>query len=109
MAVHFWPAFTVISVTSCLTNSSNSGVPEVASGPSTEQLSESASALKRTEFATTAGWVRSLRAVAAEPVKKTRSWPAEAVEEAGSTAGQQLHRPLGQQARLDDPSERQAR
>jgi hypothetical protein len=40
------------------------------------QLSESASALKRSEFAATAGWVRSLRAVAAEPVNKTRSWSA---------------------------------
>jgi hypothetical protein len=32
MAGHFWPASTVISVTSCLTNSPNSGVPEVAFG-----------------------------------------------------------------------------
>jgi hypothetical protein len=63
-------------VTSCLTNSSNSGVSGVASGPSTEQFSESASALNRTELATTAGELRSLRAVAAEPVKKTRSCPA---------------------------------
>jgi hypothetical protein len=73
MAVHFWPALTVISVTSWSTNSPNSGVSGVASGPRTEQLSESASALNRTEFATTAGVLRSLRAVAAEPVKKTRS------------------------------------
>ena len=55
MAVHFWPALTVISVTSCSTNSSNSGVSGVASGPRTEQLSESASALNRTELATTDG------------------------------------------------------
>jgi hypothetical protein len=64
-------------------------------------LSESASALKRTEFATTAGWVRSLRAVAAEPVKN-QILAGAAIKEAGSTAGQQLHRPLGQQAGLDD-------
>ena len=62
-------------MTSWSTNSANSGVSGVASGPRTEQLSESASALNRTELATTAGVLRSLRAVAAEPVKKTRSWP----------------------------------
>ena len=32
IAVHFWPALTVISVTSCLTNSSNSGVSGVGVG-----------------------------------------------------------------------------
>src|ERR1700704_6369560 len=40
MAVHFWPAFTVISRTTSRTNRSSSGVPAPASGPSTEELSE---------------------------------------------------------------------
>jgi hypothetical protein len=31
--------------------------------------------LNRTEFATTAGVLRSVRAVAADPVNATRSWP----------------------------------
>jgi hypothetical protein len=41
--------------------------------PSTQAFSESCSALKRTLAATTAGCVRSVRAVAAEPVKLSRS------------------------------------
>src|SRR6266508_4397836 len=57
MAVHFWPALTVISVISCLTNKSNSGVRGCASGPRTEQLRESASAFNRTERANTVGLV----------------------------------------------------
>ena len=73
IAVHFWPALTVISVTSCVTYRSNSGVPGPASGPRIEQLSESASALNRTERPTTTGCARSCRAVAADPVNDTRS------------------------------------
>jgi hypothetical protein len=48
-------------------------VPGLPSGPSTQAFSESCSALKRTLAATTAGCVRSVRAVAAEPVKLSRS------------------------------------
>jgi len=73
MAVHFCPALTVIAVVRPLTNSSNSGVSGTAPGPSTEQFSESASAVKRTAEAATVGWVRSFRAVAAEPVNPSRS------------------------------------
>ncbi len=73
IAVHFWPALTVISCTSCLTYRSNSGVPGVASGPRIEQLSESASALNRTPRETTVGCERSRCAVEAEPVKPSRS------------------------------------
>ena len=43
IAVHFWPALTVISVTTPLTNRSNSGSSAVTSGPRIEQFSESAS------------------------------------------------------------------
>ena len=63
IAVHFCPALTVISVTSCLTYRSNSRVPAVASGPRMEQLSESASALNRTEF-------RTIRRVRAQPLRR---------------------------------------
>ena len=45
----------------------------MASGPSTERFTESASAVNRTLRDTTTGWVRSVAAVAAEPVKETRS------------------------------------
>ena len=73
IAVHFCPALTVISVVSCFTYRSNSGVPGPASGPRIEQLSESASAVKRTARAVSVGWVRSCWAVDAEPVNETRS------------------------------------
>ena len=73
IAVHFWPALTVISVTSCPMYRSNSGVPGPDSGPRMEQFSESASALNRMERSTMAGWARSCLAVAADPVKDTRS------------------------------------
>ena len=43
IAVHFCPAFTVISRTTSFTKRSNSSVPGAASGPSIEKLSESAS------------------------------------------------------------------
>ena len=75
MAVHFCPAFTVISVATSLTNRSNSGVPGAASGPSTEALRLSCSATKRTDSRMTVGCVRSFSAVDAEPVKLTTSWP----------------------------------
>ncbi len=50
-------------------------MPGVASGPRIEQFSESASALNRTASPTTAGWLRSRLAVAAEPVKAMLSCP----------------------------------
>ena len=50
-------------------------MPGVASGPRIEQFSESASALNRTASRTTAGWLRSRLAVAAEPVKPMLSCP----------------------------------
>ncbi len=75
IAVHFCPALTVISVTSWSTYRPNSGVPGAASGPSTDALSESASALNRADRAVTAGCPRSRAAVAADPVNHTESWP----------------------------------
>ena len=73
MAVHFWPALTVISATTPLTNRSNSGSSTATSGPSTEQLSESASTPSCTPPCITLVWVRSIPAVWAEPVKATES------------------------------------
>jgi hypothetical protein len=75
MAVHFCPVFWVSSRTTSVTNSRNSSLPGSASGPRMEQFSESASALNRTASRTTVGWQRSLRAVAAEPVKAMVSCP----------------------------------
>ncbi len=46
-----------------------------ASGPRTEALRLSCSAMNLTLSRITTGWVRSLSAVAAEPVKPTTSWP----------------------------------
>ena len=74
MAVHFCPALTVISRATSRTKRSNSGVPGAASGPRMQEFSESVSAVKRTECAITAGCVRSLAAVLAEPVNATASW-----------------------------------
>ena len=74
IAVHFCPALAVISRATSLIKSSNSGLSGVASGPRMEQLSESASMLKRTEFSTIAGCDFSIFPVPAEPVKVTTSW-----------------------------------
>ena len=60
IAVHFWPALTVISVTTPLTNRSNSGSSAVTSGPRIEQLSESASTPSCTPPWSTLVWLRSM-------------------------------------------------
>ena len=73
IAVHFWPALTVISVTTPLTKRSNSGSSGVTSRPRIEQLSESASTPSRTPRWSTDGWLRRISAVCAEPVKATES------------------------------------
>ena len=73
IAVHFWPALAVISVTTPLTKRSHSGSPDVTSGPSTEQLSESASTWSVTPPCSTDGCWRRMPAVWAEPVKATES------------------------------------
>ncbi len=87
MAVHFWPALTVISVATALTNRSSSGSSAVTSGPSTEQLSESASTLRVTPPWRTCGWLRMSPAVCADPVKPTRSWtPSSSMRPAGLPA-----------------------
>ncbi|SLR75940.1 Uncharacterised protein [Klebsiella pneumoniae] len=74
IAVHFCPAFAVISRTTSRINSANSGCSGVTSSPNTQQLSESASMVKGIDLATRLGCVRSCWPVAAEPVKVTTSW-----------------------------------
>ena len=73
MAVHFCPAFVVISLRTSLIKRSNSGVPGFASSPKIEQFRESASILKRTAFLETEGKDFSFLPVFAEPVNKTES------------------------------------
>ena len=75
MAVHFWPAFTVISRATSLMNRSNSGVSGVHSGARMAAFSESASALNGMLWRTMFGCTRSRAAVSALPVKVTTSWP----------------------------------
>ena len=73
IAVHFCPAFEVISVTSWRTYASNSGVSGTASGPRIEALIESVSLVNRTPPVCTLSWARSFSAVDALPVKPTMS------------------------------------
>ena len=74
MAVHFWPALTVISATASATKRSNSGLPGAASGPRIEALRLSCSAMKRVPSRSISPLDLSLMAVSAEPVKLTTSW-----------------------------------
>ena len=73
MAVHFWPAFTVISVTTPLTKRSSSGSESATSGPRIETFNESASTCRVTPRCSTDGWLRRTPAVCADPVKATES------------------------------------
>jgi hypothetical protein len=95
MAVHFWPAFTLISFATSLTKRSNSGLSGVASGPRIEALSESCSAMKRTLSRTITGWLLSFAAVAAEPVKETTSWPVRCSNRSPSEPVTSCSAPLG--------------
>ena len=73
IAVHFCPAFDVISIATSFTNNLNSSILGVMSGPKTDALSESASKLNLTELRIMLGWALSFCPVAAEPVKVTTS------------------------------------
>ena len=73
IAVHFWPAFTVISFWTSLTNRSNSIVPGTASFARTEQFNESASILNDTASSTIFGCDFNFLPVEALPVKVTTS------------------------------------
>ena len=74
IAVHFWPALAVISVTTPLTKRSHSGSSAPTSGPRIEQLRESASTWRESPPCSTDGCWRRMPAVWAEPVKATESW-----------------------------------
>ena len=75
IAVHFCPAFAVISRATSLTKRSNSSSSGDTSGARMAQFSESASALNGTDWRTRFGCTRSFAAVSAEPVKVTMSLP----------------------------------
>ena len=107
MAVHFCPVFSVSSRTTSRTNRSNSSLPGVASGPRIEQFSESASALNRTASRTTAGWLRSRLAVAAEPVKPMLSCPVRWSNRSPTPPQSSCTDPGGSSARLDHVPEGQ--
>ena len=73
MAVHFCPAFWVMSRTTSLRKSSYVSEPGSASAPSTAALRLSASTLTRTELRMTWGRTRIFAPVSLEPVKATTS------------------------------------
>ena len=101
IAVHFWPALTVISRATSLTKSSNSSSSGVTSGARIAQLSESASALNGTDWRIRFGCTRSLAAVSAEPVKVTTSWPSRRSSRSPVPPITSCSAPVGQQAGLD--------
>ena len=74
IAVHFCPAFVVISRCTSVINSSNSTLSGLTSGPRIEPFRLSCSAVKRTPFFKILGVLRSANAVEALPVKLTKSW-----------------------------------
>ena len=73
IAVHFCPAFTVISRTTSRTKASNAAPPPAASGASSAALMLSASMFTGTLRATTLRCPRTRAAVSAEPVKAITS------------------------------------
>ena len=73
IAVHFCPAFTVISRTTSRMKASNAAPPPAASGASSAALMLSASMFTGTLRATTLRWPRTRAAVSAEPVKAITS------------------------------------
>src|SRR5687768_6373092 len=73
IAVHFCPAFDVISFLTSSINISHSVLPGVTSSPSTMQFNESASLLKGTDSLNIFGCDFNNKPVEAEPVKVTTS------------------------------------
>ena len=69
MAVHFCPAFDVISFLTSFIKISHSGISGVTSSPRTMQFNESASRLKGTFSRKIFGFDFSFNPVDAEPVK----------------------------------------
>jgi hypothetical protein len=75
MAVHFCPAFCVMSRTTSLRNSSYMSLRGSTSGPSTAAFRLSASTLMRTEFRIRFGVDLKANPVSPEPVKASTSCP----------------------------------
>ena len=73
IAVHFWPAFTVISCTTSLTNSSKSACP-LRVGPEDRGVERIAFGVKRIDLRDDAGCDCSSSAVLDEPVNEIASW-----------------------------------
>jgi hypothetical protein len=73
MAVHFWPAFWVMSRSTSFRKKSYVSDPGAASGPRMAALRLSASTLTRTEWRITLAIDRILTPVSPEPVKATTS------------------------------------
>ena len=67
-----------------------------------EQLSESASALKRTEFRTSPGWARNRCAVDADPVNEDQVLARDVVQQVTGAAAGELDGALRQQPGGDD-------
>ena len=99
------PALTVISVTTPLTNRSNSGSSAVTSGPRIEQFSESASTPSWTPPCSTERVLAQVGAGRGGAGERDRVLRAELVEQAGGAAAEQLQRALGEDAGLDDPAD----
>ena len=102
IAVHFCPAFTVISFTTSFTKRSNSSLPGAASGPSMEKLSESASWLKRTLCSRIARPLRELQPGRGRPGERDGVLTAEMIEQVARAAADELEAARRQDARLDD-------
>ena len=99
--MHFWPALTVISVTSCLTYRSNSALPGPASGPRIEQFSESASALNRTDRVDHGRVPAQLLGRGRRAGERQQVLIGEVVEQVAHAAAHQLQGALRQEPGLD--------
>ena len=106
MAVHFWPALTVISRATSLTNRSNSGVPGAASGPRIEALRLSRSATKRTLSRAITGCDLQLHRGRRRAGEADHVLAGEMIHQIAGRAHDQLQRALGQHVGLDHDADR---
>src|SRR5215831_9749928 len=95
IAVHFCPAFTVISRTTSRRKASKATLPGAESGASSAALMLSASMFTGTLLATTLGWPRTRAAVSAEPVKAMRSSLVSAARSSPAPPHRRLSAPSG--------------
>ena len=95
IAVHFCPAFIVISRTTSRTKASKAALPAAAPGASSAALMLSASMFTGTLRATTLGWPRTRAAVSAEPVNAMRSSDVSAASSSPAPPHRRLSAPSG--------------